>query len=67
MYVDNGTFTMKGTSCVTPSTDNTKGNNDVYLANGKKITVDGVLSPAGGIAARITPSSYMAATQVQAI
>ena len=43
MYVDNGTFTMKGTSCVTPSTDNTKGNNDVYLADGKMITGNGAL------------------------
>ena len=65
VYVDNGTFTMKGASCVTPSTDNAKGNNDVYLDD-KMITVDGVLSPAGGIAARITVSDtkYNTSTQV---
>ncbi|MGP1564083.1 MAG: hypothetical protein ACTTHU_01435 [Treponema sp.] len=64
MYVNGASFTMNGSSCVTASTDNAKCNNDVYLANGKKITVDGALSPAGGIAAHITPSLYMAATQV---
>ena len=66
VYLKDGTFTMKGSSCVTPSTDNAKGNNDVYLANGKMITVDGVLSPAGGIAARITVgfTQYLPTTQV---
>ena len=66
VYLKDGTFTMKGSSCVTPSTDNAKGNNDVYLANGKMITVDGVLSPAGGIAARITVgfTQYLSTTQV---
>ena len=69
VYVDNGTFTMKGASCVTPSASseaNKPGNNDVYLADGKMITVDGVLSPAGGIAARITVpnAKYNTSTQV---
>ena len=66
VYV-NGTFTMKGASCITPSTGteaNERGKNDVYLANGKKITVDGALDPAGGIAARITPASYADGTVV---
>ena len=66
VYVDNGTFTMKGSSCVTPSTDNAKGNNDVYLADGKMITIDGELNPAGGKAARITVADekYLPTTQV---
>nr|WP_314995126.1 right-handed parallel beta-helix repeat-containing protein [uncultured Treponema sp.] len=66
VYLKDGTFTMQGSSCVTPSTDNAKGNNDVYLADGKMITVDGVLSPAGGIAARITVgfTQYLSTTQV---
>ena len=61
-------FRMKGYADVTPSTGsdaNVKGNNDVYLDD-KMITVDGVLSPAGGIAARITVSDtkYNTSTQV---
>ncbi|QSH92516.1 hypothetical protein C5N99_07875 [Treponema medium] len=38
--------------------------NDVYLKNGRKITVDGQLNPLGGVAARITPESYNMTTQV---
>ena len=62
----NGTFTMKGAACVTPSTDNAMGNNDVYLANGKMITIDSELNPAGGKAARITVPylKYLSTTQV---
>ena len=68
VYVKDGTFTIKGAACVTPSTDNVEGKNDVYLDNGKMITVDGVLSPAGGIAARITVAyiKYLPTTQVLA-
>lgn len=71
VYVDGGsaTFTMKGSSCVTPSTGseaNAAGKNDVYLDNGAKITVAGTLSPEGGIAARITvpDTKYQPGTQV---
>ena len=69
VYLKDGTFTMKGSSCVTPSTGteaNEQGKNDVYLNSGKMITVDGELTPAGGIAARITvgPIHYQATTQV---
>ena len=40
-------------------------NNDVYLKNGRKITVDGQLNPPlGGVAACITPESYNTTTQV---
>ena len=62
VYV-NGTFTMKGASRITPSTDNAQGNNDVYLANGKKITVDGALTGTHPVA-RITPATYNTTTQV---
>ena len=66
VYLKDGTFTMQGSSCVTPSTDNAKGNNDVYLADGKMITIDGELNPAGGKAARITVghTQYLPTTQV---
>ena len=39
-------------------------NNDVYLNNSRMITVDGVLTPAGGIAARLTPETYGTTRQV---
>ena len=62
VYVgDSGTFTIKDKSCITPSTGpdkDKKGKNDVYLENSKKINIEGVLDPDGGIAARITPASY---------
>ena len=69
VYLKDGTFTMKGSSCVTPSTGteaNEQGKNDVYLDSGKMITVDGELTPVGGIAARITvgPIHYQATTKV---
>lgn len=47
-------FTMKGSSCITPSTAPDKGKNDVFLAGGRMITIEDVLNPADGIAARIT-------------
>ena len=39
-------------------------NNDVYLNNSRMITVDGTLTPAGGIAARLTPKTYGTTRQV---
>ena len=39
-------------------------NNDVYLNNSRMITVDGTLTPAGGIAARLTPETYGTTRQV---
>lgn len=39
-------------------------NNDVYLNNSRMITVDGTLTPAGGIAACLTPETYAAGRQV---
>ena len=56
---EGGTFKMKDSAIVTPSTGgdtNTPGKNDVYLATGKAITVDGILSHAH--VARITPEEY---------
>ena len=41
-------FTMKGSSCITPSTGsdaNVKGKNDVFLAGGRMITIEDVLNP----------------------
>ena len=58
MYVSGAKFTMKDSAKVDT-------NNDVYLKNGRKITVDGQLNPPlGGVAARITPESYNTTTQV---
>ena len=60
VYVGAGAvFTMKGYADVTPSTGsdaNGKGNNDVYLANGTKITIAEKLEYQH--VARITPESY---------
>lgn len=65
VYVgDSGTFTIKDKSCITPSAAHDKGKNDVYLENSKKINIEGVLDPDGGIAARITPASYGNSVQV---
>ena len=73
VFVDKSTatFTMKGSSVITPSSEvNTPSQkfNDVFLhgesLDSAKITVDSSLSPAGGIAARITPEQYTAGTQV---
>ena len=69
VYMSGRKFTMKGASCITPSTGhdaNKKGKNDVYLAGGKMITVEGTLTPVGGIAARIIvlDDKYSANTKV---
>ncbi|WP_029409258.1 InlB B-repeat-containing protein, partial [Treponema pedis] len=51
-------FTMKGSAKVDQ-------NNDVYLTDGTKITVNGALNPPqGGKAACITPQTYTGGTQV---
>ena len=69
VYMSGRKFTMKGASCITPSSGsdaNKKGQNDVYLAGGKMITVEGTLTPADGIAARIIVSNgeYSTSTKV---
>ena len=57
-----------GTDAVTVKMSGTAridANNDVYLKNGRKITVGGQLNPLGGVAAAcITPENYNATTQV---
>ena len=63
VYVAKGTFEMEGSATVTPSAEAHK--NDVYLKNGSKITVGGILNPqGGGKAARITPETYTITTKV---
>ena len=62
-------FSIKNSARITPSSgsdEDKPGKNDVYLDNGKMITVDSELNPAGGIAARITvaDSQYNPSTQV---
>ena len=69
VYMSGRKFTMKGASCITPSTGpdaNKKGKNDVYLADDKMITVEGTLTPVDGIAARIIVSNdkYSTSTKV---
>ena len=66
VYVDNGTFTIGGSTLITPSTageTNQKGKNDIYLANGQKITIDDMLTGTHPVA-RITPATYNKTTQV---
>ena len=59
-YVNEGTFSISGDTRITPSTEEyeqTAGKNDVYLKNGKVITVTGTLTGTTSIA-RITPERY---------
>ena len=56
-----GDLWLKGKTVITPSTEsdiNTKGKNDVYLAIGSLINLDGILTGATPIVARITPAQY---------
>ena len=76
VYVKNGTatFTMKGSSCITPSSAgdaNAAGKNDVYLDNDSggniaKISLPEVLSGTAPVVARITiaDDQYLSTTQV---
>ena len=57
---NNAKLIMEGSTTITPAADK----NDVYLENGKMITVDDTLSPQGGTAARITPAAYNTTTKV---
>jgi len=60
VYVNEGTFSISGDTRITPSTreyEQTAGKNDVYLKNGKVITVTGTLTGTTPIA-RITPERY---------
>ena len=58
---------MKGSATVTPSIGleaNEVGKNDVYLPVNATITIEGNLTPVGGMAARITPQQYATINQV---
>ena len=66
VYVAEGTFTMKGSSRITPSSgpdENAMGKNEVFLKNGKMITVPAALTGTLPVA-RITPDTYNTTTQV---
>ena len=66
VYVADGTFTMKGSSRITPSSgadENAMGKNEVFLKNGKMITVPAALTGTTPVA-RITPATYASTTQV---
>lgn len=66
VYVADGTFTMKGSSRITPSSgadENAIGKNEVFLQNGKMITVPAALTGTLPVA-RITPATYASTTQV---
>ena len=66
VYVADGTFTMKGSSRITPSSgadENAIGKNEVFLKNGKMITVPAELTGTLPVA-RITPATYASTTQV---
>ncbi len=66
VYVADGTFTMKGSSRITPSSgadENAIGKNEVFLKNGKMITVPAALTGTLPVA-RITPATYASTTQV---
>ncbi|MGP1531892.1 MAG: right-handed parallel beta-helix repeat-containing protein, partial [Treponema sp.] len=66
VYVEAGTFTMKDSSRITPSSgadENAIGKNEVFLKNGKMITVPAELTGTHPVA-RITPDTYNTTTQV---
>ena len=56
----NAKLIMEGSTTITPAADK----NDVYLENDKMITVNDMLFPQGGTAARITPAAYSTTTKV---
>nr|WP_180486949.1 right-handed parallel beta-helix repeat-containing protein [Treponema socranskii] len=69
VYVSNtGTFEMKGSSCVTPSSgsdEDEPGENDVYLENGRKIKIVNILTGTAPVARITVPdANYAASTQV---
>ncbi|UTC44033.1 InlB B-repeat-containing protein [Treponema sp. OMZ 857] len=57
VYLEQGTFTIAGSTRITPSTETTAGKNDVFLEEGKFITIEGTLTETGTVA-RITPKKY---------
>lgn len=59
-----GTFSVNGSAVIPPDSSAEAGKNDIYLKDGTTITIANSLDPQGGIAARITPETYAATTQV---
>ena len=57
VYLEQGTFTIAGSTRITPSTEATAGKNDVFLKGEKFITIEGTLTETGTVA-RITPENY---------
>lgn len=67
IYLEAGILEIADAVTITPSKNadaTVKGKNDIYLKDGKKITVKDTLNPEGGIAGRITPESYTEGTSV---
>ena len=63
VYLEHGTFTIAGSTRITPSTEATAGKNDVFLKGGKFITIEGTLTETGTVA-RITPENYADGVEV---
>jgi hypothetical protein len=63
VYLEQGTFTIAGSTRITPSTETTAGQNDVFLKEGKFITISGALTAESPIA-RITPENYTVGAKV---
>lgn len=64
VYVSNtGELKIEGSTRIVPSASAAAGKNDVYLKDGRKIEVDGVLSGVSPVAC-ITPENYRGGTQV---
>lgn len=57
VYLERGTFTIAGSTRITPSTEATAGKNDVFLKGEKFITISDSLTAETPIA-RITPENY---------
>ena len=63
VYLEQGTFTIAGSTRITPSTEATAGKNDVFLKGEKFITISDSLTAETPIA-RITPENYTAGVRV---
>ena len=63
VYLEHGTFTIAGSTRITPSTEATAGKNDVFLKGEKFITISDSLTAETPIA-RITPENYTAGVRV---
>ena len=63
VYLEQGTFTITGSTRITPSTEATAGKNDVFLKGEKFIKISDSLTAESPIA-RITPENYTAGVKV---